>query len=87
LHEEVRRGSLPELAASVEADPPRGEIVVVVEGARPSQREVDPRALAEAARDLMEGGVERREALGQVARDAGVPRRAVFDALLTAEKE
>jgi 16S rRNA (cytidine1402-2'-O)-methyltransferase len=87
LHEEVRRGSLPELVTSVEADPPRGEIVLVVDGARAVHRETDPRALAEAARGLMEDGVERREALGRVARDAGVPKRVVFDALVTAEEE
>ena len=87
LHEEVRRGTLPELAASVEADPPRGEIVLVVDGARAVHRETDPQALADAARDLMAEGVERKEALSRVARDAGVPRRAVFDALLPVETE
>ena len=87
MHEEVRRGRLGELAASAAEDPPRGEIVIVVDGARAVHREADPQALADAARDLMAGGIERREALGRVAKDAGVPKRAVFDALLTAEKE
>ena len=87
LHEEVRRGSLPELAASVEESPPRGEMVIVIDGDRAVHRETDPGVLAEAARSLMADGVERKEALGRVAREAGVPRRAVFDALLTAEEE
>jgi 16S rRNA (cytidine1402-2'-O)-methyltransferase len=86
LHEEVRRGTLVELARQAAADPPRGEIVVVVDGARGAAREVDPAELAARARGLMEEGVERREALARVARDAGVPRRAVFDALLEDER-
>ena len=38
LHEEVRRGSLDELAESVLSSPPRGEIVLVIEGAIHEQR-------------------------------------------------
>ncbi|HEX2050571.1 MAG TPA: 16S rRNA (cytidine(1402)-2'-O)-methyltransferase [Actinomycetota bacterium] len=83
LHEEVRRGTLPELLDDVRADPPRGEIVLVVGGAVHGHREhVGPDELARRARALMESGVERRDALARVAADAGVPRRAVFDALV-----
>jgi 16S rRNA (cytidine1402-2'-O)-methyltransferase len=83
LHEEIRRGSLTELAASVVTDPPRGEMVLVIEGAiHDSAPTVAPRELAARARDLMGKGIDRKEALAQVARDAGVRKRAVFDALL-----
>jgi 16S rRNA (cytidine1402-2'-O)-methyltransferase len=82
LHEEVRRGTLDELLASATADPPRGEIVVVVEGAAPGERSVEPAELANRARELMAAGVPRAEALQTVARTMGVPKRMVFDALL-----
>jgi 16S rRNA (cytidine1402-2'-O)-methyltransferase len=83
LHEEIRRGSLDELAESVVADPPRGEIVLVIEGAiHENAPVVPPQELAARARDLMGRGVDRKEALAKVARDAGVRKRAVFDALL-----
>ena len=83
LHEEVRRGTLDELLASVKADPPRGEITLVVEGAIHEHRSVvSPEELAGRARSLMEQGVERKEALAEVARSAGVRKREVFDALL-----
>ncbi len=83
LHEEVRRGRLAELLGGVRSDPPRGEIVVVVEGAIDEHRaEVPPEELARRARALMDEGIERREALSRVAKDAGVARRKVFDALL-----
>lgn len=83
LHEEVRRGTLEELLASVGEDPPRGEMVIVIEGAiHQVAVAVPPEELATRARSLMEQGIDRKEALARVARDAGVPKRAVFDALL-----
>jgi 16S rRNA (cytidine1402-2'-O)-methyltransferase len=88
LHEEVRRGSLSELVASVTATPPKGEIVLVIEGAIHAAKAVmDPPALARAARRLMDAGMDRREAMHEVAAEAGVPRRAVFDALLAEDPE
>lgn len=86
MHEEVRRGSLVELAASVREDPPKGEIVLVIAGAiHESSPEVDAGILAERARRLMDDGLDRKEAMAQVAREAGVRKRAVFDALIETE--
>lgn len=83
MHEEVRRGTLVELLESVRADPPRGEMVLVIEGAiHENSAHIPPRELASRARGLMDSGVERKEALARVARDAGVQKRAVFDALV-----
>ncbi|MEA2499110.1 MAG: rRNA (cytidine1402-2-O)-methyltransferase [Actinomycetota bacterium] len=83
MHQEVLRGTLPELATTAEERPPRGEIVLVVGGAVRGAREpVDPSELARRARALMDEGVERREAMAQVARKSGVPKREVFDALV-----
>ena len=87
LHEEFRRGRLSELLEGVRQDPPRGEIVLVIEGARTTEEQVEPSDLARRARDLMEHGVDRREALAQVAKGAGVRRRQVFDALLELRDE
>ena len=83
MHEEVRRGTLAQLADEAERDPPRGEIVLVIEGAiHDHAAKASKEELALRARVLMEEGLERKEALQQVARDAGVPKREVFDALL-----
>lgn len=86
MHEEVRRGTLAELVESVRKDPPRGEIVLVIGGHLQRDRDVDPPSLAREARRLMDEGIERRAALQEVARSAGVPKRAVFDALLEDEE-
>lgn len=83
IHEEVRRGTLGELLESVQSDPPRGEIVVVIAGAiHEFAHDVAPEELARRAHDLMGSGVPRSEALAKVARDLGVRKRQVFDALL-----
>jgi 16S rRNA (cytidine1402-2'-O)-methyltransferase len=82
MHEEVRRGSLTEILDSIRESPPRGEIVLVVGGVVHDTAEVPREELARAARELMDSGVDRREALSRVAKQAGVPRRRVFDALL-----
>jgi 16S rRNA (cytidine1402-2'-O)-methyltransferase len=83
MHEEVRRGTLEDLVQSVADDPPRGEITLVIEGAIHGSRiVVAPEQLASQARTLMDQGVERKEALARVAREAGVRKREVFDALV-----
>ena len=82
MHEEVRRGSLTDILESIRDSPPKGEIVLVIGGATHGSAEASSEELARAARELMDSGVERAEALSRVARDAGVPRRRVFDALV-----
>ncbi len=83
MYEEVRRGTVQELTTGAAEDPPRGEIVLVVAGAvRDAKPMVDPATLAARAKELMDQGLERREAMSAVAKEAGVPRREVFDALL-----
>ena len=82
MHEEVRRGSLTAILESIRNSPVRGEIVLVIGGATHGDAEAPGEELARAARELMDSGVERAEALSRVAREAGVPRRRVFDALV-----
>ncbi len=86
IHEEVRRGSLGELATSAVGDPPRGEIVVVVGGRQGAElagaaARVDS-VSALKARDrvaqLVRDGLTRSSAARQVARETGLPRRELF---------
>ena len=82
LHEEVRRSSLSELLESLRTEPARGEVVLIVEGAQRAVEGLPPSELAQRARALMASGVERKMALTTVAKETGVARRRVFDALL-----
>ena len=78
LHEECRLGTLVELAAQCEVDPPRGEIVIVV---GPPQA-AGAATLDEAALDakitaaLATSGV--RDAADRIAAEQGLPRRQVY---------
>jgi len=78
-HEEVRRGPLAELVAWA-GDGVRGEVTLVVEGAAPTAAiDTDPASLRAAVADLETAGTRRKEAIAEVARLAGVPKREVYD--------
>ena len=79
-HEEVRRGPLAELAGWA-ADGVRGEVTLVVAGATPEAAPADPAAWRAAVADLTDRGATRKDAIAQVARSAGVPKREVYDAV------
>ena len=80
LHEEVRRTTLGEAAAWYEANPPRGEFVLVVEGA-PETAAAAPApedALARVA-ELREQGLSLRDAVKQAAKETGLPKNELYD--------
>jgi 16S rRNA (cytidine1402-2'-O)-methyltransferase len=85
-YEEVRRGSLAELAAWA-AGGVRGEVTVVVGGVRRAPPGVvgsEPASLAAAVAEAEEAGLSRKDAIASVARGSGVPRRDVYDAVVAA---
>ena len=82
-HEEIRRGSLGELADWA-AEGPLGEITIVVGGA--PARSIGPADVAEAVAEVsrrMAGGLSRRDAVAAVAAEAGLPRRLVYEAAVS----
>ena len=85
-HEEIRRGSLGELAEWA-AGEVRGEITLVVAGAAQTVGDVTPDALAAEVAAREAAGQPRKEAIAEVARQRGVPKRAVFDAVVAAKRD
>ncbi|MGY1693075.1 16S rRNA (cytidine(1402)-2'-O)-methyltransferase [Geodermatophilus sp. SYSU D01105] len=85
-HEEVRRGSLAELA-SWAADGVRGEITVVVGGAPAGPVAVPPAELAALVADEEAAGATRKDAIRAVVVRTGLPRRTVYDAVVAAKGE
>ncbi|WUD74898.1 16S rRNA (cytidine(1402)-2'-O)-methyltransferase [Streptomyces sp. NBC_00510] len=84
-YEEVRRGPLEELAAWA-AEGVRGEITIVVEGApETGPQELDAAELVRRVRVREEAGERRKEAIAAVATEAGLPKREVFDAVVSAK--
>lgn len=85
-YEEVRRGALGELVVWA-ADGVRGEITIVVGGAsaeqvREAQGLTDAASWVAAVREQEADGMPRKEAIADVARRAGVPKREVYDAVV-----
>jgi len=80
-HEEVRRGTLRELARWAE-NGVRGEVTIVVAGAVAAPSVAgDPESLRAAVSDEEDEGASRKEAIRSVAAQAGVPKRTVYDAV------
>ena len=87
--EEFERGTLDELCALYAEKEPRGEYVIVVEGAgsAPPVKEA-PRLSPEACyRQFLSEGMEKKEAMRQAAMALGISRRAVYQAVLDLQKK
>lgn len=83
LHEEAVRGDLAKVAAALASKEPRGEYVLVVEGASaPARVEVPEAELRSRVERLVADGLTRRDAVDRVAKEAGVARRTVYAAAL-----
>jgi 16S rRNA (cytidine1402-2'-O)-methyltransferase len=79
-HEEVRRGPLADLVTWAEQGV-RGEVTIVLEGAAVPDAVTDPVILAALVAEEEEIGATRKEAILDVARRSGVPKRVVYDAV------
>lgn len=87
LHEEVIRTTLGEAIARFAEQPPKGEFVLVVDGApevipeTPGQDDV-----LSHLQMLLSQGLSRKDAVKQTAKDLGVPKNEVYDAALSLEE-
>lgn len=83
LHEEVLRMTLGEAIAYHAEQPPRGEYVLVLRGCEAPQT---PSATVEdgvaRARELMEQGLSRKDAIRQAAKELNLPKNALYGASL-----
>jgi 16S rRNA (cytidine1402-2'-O)-methyltransferase len=88
LHEEMRHGTLATLAAAA-GDGVRGEVTLVIAGAPPAPAAPpDDRDLAARVADRVADGAVKKDAIAEVARRTGVPKRTVYQAVLdNAEQE
>lgn len=85
-HEEFIRGTLSELCLLDESSL-RGEMVIVVEGARKKQSELTDTEIALALRDQLEFGRKPKEAIKVVSEGTGVGKNRVYDVYLKSFKE
>ena len=82
-HEEVRRGPLAELAGWA-AEGVLGEITIVVAGA-PAPESATSQDAVRVVRERESAGMSRKEAIAAVARELGLPKREVYNAVVRPE--
>jgi 16S rRNA (cytidine1402-2'-O)-methyltransferase len=84
IHEEFLRGPLAELLESARKRAPRGEITLLIGAGDPQMQPVDVSvSLKERVAQLeTEGGVDRKAALKQAARERGLGKREAYKQLL-----
>ena len=87
LHEEVVRTTLGEAIAKYTENGPKGEFVLVVDGAAPVEKEVPTAEDAgEMVKRLMTEGLSRKDAIKQTAKALDLPKNVVYDAALNLDE-
>jgi 16S rRNA (cytidine1402-2'-O)-methyltransferase len=85
LHEEVQRGRLSALHARYAAEPPRGEVTLVVAGAAADERAPVIDITEEVRRALAEGRPA-REIAAELSLRTGKPRRAIYQLAISLKR-
>ena len=92
-HETVFLTTLSEALVYYKENPPRGECVLVLEGRSREEMEAEKQQnwlempLEEHMAHYEAGGMDRKEAMKQVAKDRGISKRDVYKMLLDAEEK
>lgn len=81
-YEEVVRGELSQLIGWAESKDILGEITIVISGFDPGTREFDSAQLVQMVLNQESAGEGRKEAIAQVAKETGISKRVVFDAMV-----
>ncbi|ADL06820.1 16S rRNA (cytidine(1402)-2'-O)-methyltransferase [Thermosediminibacter oceani] len=96
VHEEFFRGSIEEAIIRYQSAPPRGEIVLVLEGSSCDKGETggldledegSRRLLLEKIKTYMSRGMDKKQALKTAAKELGVPKREAYKLLVKSERE
>lgn len=87
-HETNMQTNIQEAIAYYQQEPPRGECVLVIQGRSAAEMEEEQRrswdsmTIPEHAAYYMQQGMDKKEAMKAVAKDRGISRRDVYQALL-----
>lgn len=81
MHEEMWRGTLHDAHKHSKSEEPRGEYVIILEGAKPPAPPTDDE-LNQALRDELNAGASKKDAASRVAAKFGAPKRKVYELAL-----
>lgn len=89
MFEEIYRGTISGAIERFTQPKARGEVTVMIEGAGPEESvvpEAEDVSVEERLRDLIRGGMSRRDAIRQVSAETKLPRREVYSVALKIEE-
>ncbi|MBQ6796759.1 MAG: 16S rRNA (cytidine(1402)-2'-O)-methyltransferase [Clostridia bacterium] len=79
LHEEIIRTTLSEAVERYSSEPPRGEFVIIIEGApEPEAEEISLSDAAQMARELMEDGLSASAAAKDIAKKTSLKKSDIY---------
>ncbi len=78
VHEELKSGTLRELAVYYEESPPRGEVTLLVAGTPPVTPAPDEHTVRERAKQLLGEGMSRRDTAIRLAAELALSRREAY---------
>ena len=78
-YEEMKRGSVGELRIFYEENPPRGEICILIAGEKNERAEVTLEMVAEEIDELLEKGLDKKEAFKMKAKEYGIKKSAIYN--------
>ncbi len=93
IHETIWRTSLEDAISSYESTEPKGEYVLIIEGKSHKVLELEKQSLweektiPEHIKVYIDKGMDKKEAMKEVAKDRGISKREVYRALLDARVE
>jgi 16S rRNA (cytidine1402-2'-O)-methyltransferase len=82
-YEEVVRGTLTELLDWSRSKEMLGEFTIVISGFSPSEISYSDTEIADLVKRYESAGISRKEAIATVAKELALPKRAVFDIMVT----
>lgn len=83
IHEEIVRTTLSKAVEFYTENPPRGEFVLVIEGApEPQTEEVSAESAADIAKELMAGGMSASAAAKEAAKKTGLKKSDIYKTLI-----
>ena len=82
LNEEVMRTTIGEAVEIYREREPKGEYVLIIEGASPKAKKEDGRSPRERVADYISGGMDKKDAVKLVAKEMGVPKNVVYSETL-----
>lgn len=83
LNEEVLRGTLGEICGYFSANEPRGEFVLVLEGATPGSDSLCALSPEEHVKYYIDSGLSEKDAIKRAAKDRGVSKNEIYSIIKT----